>query len=190
MMCGNKLLFSKIRCDVITFCQTFHWLNPSFATLGIQTILKPGGFLFFTETKAVLPRTHPFQKLFGYGYSHHDALWKECNDHQGRYIQLFNALKRPGAALVPRGAWLFREPKLFDMDFGRAFFFTSQVSASMPDEKDPWKRLARLMRTRRTKDLSGHMYWLVLKFEKCSYDDPWPKDIGVPRHAIEIEAHT
>jgi ubiquinone/menaquinone biosynthesis C-methylase UbiE len=161
---ANKLIFENAQYDVVVISQTFHWLDPGWATRGIVRSLRTNGQLFALESKPVLSARHPFRTLFDYGKESHSSVLRECARHASQYVGLFAQLRPQQLHLID--SFMFRQRRRFDMKFARAYFLPNQLRAAMPNEKAPWAKLEELLAKERPETLDGHMYWLLLCFEK------------------------
>jgi len=184
--CANKLIFRNVKYDIVTASQSLVWLDLTWAARGINSSLYLGGQFFAIETKSVLHKTHPFRTILGYGLENETSVIEECSRHCNLYTQLFELMRTKKFLLVPDGAWLFRQRRRFDRDFGQAYFFPGYVRRAMPREHHPWQKLHQLISYCTDDQLTGYMYWLVLRFRKTGSRTNDYGHVGIPRIAIDI----
>lgn len=166
--CANKLLLHNSIYDVVTLCQAFHWLNPALAVQGLEHVVAPNGLLFLIESKSMLPDFHPLRLAFKYGDSDEAFVKKECVRQANWYVKLFDLLRQSGSLLQLRNVALFREHRVFDLDYARAFFFEHHVRTALGSDHSPWAKLEELFLKRNQTELSGDLFWLVMCFQKLS----------------------
>jgi ubiquinone/menaquinone biosynthesis C-methylase UbiE len=169
--CGNKLVFHERKYKVITASQSFVWLDSYWAARGIYQALSPSGSFFAVESKPVLPQSHPFKKLLGFGRSNLQEVVQDCYRHARSYSQLFWNEKAQTPMQIT-GLWLFRQAHVYDMKFARAYFFSKQLASVFPYKRDPWVALQQGMNDTPRDQWNGEMYWLLVKMEKCPINDP------------------
>jgi ubiquinone/menaquinone biosynthesis C-methylase UbiE len=184
---ANKLVFQDSEYDIVVVSQAFHWLDPSWATRGINHNLRPDGQLFVLESKPVLAARHPFRTLLGYGRESHLSVLKECVRHAKQYVGLFSQLQSQQFHLVLTENWIFRQQRRFDMNFAHAYFLPDQLRTAMANERSPRTALKGLLAKESPETLSGYMYWLLLCFEKRDRSmEKQPKRIPITLDIIDI----
>jgi SAM-dependent methyltransferase len=166
--CANKLVLFDGKFDLVVISQAFHWLDTSSVVRGVYRALKPGGLLYFLESKPVLPESHPFRKMFGFGFSSTASMKRECLRHLRWCATRLEALKPPDLALGLKRVWLLHRRQAFDLEFARAYFFPQALKQRMPEENDPWATLGEALSVAGT--VEGDMYWLLMQFRnaKCT----------------------
>ena len=152
--CANRLVLHDATYDLVTLCQAFHWLNPALTVRGIQHVLKPNGLLFLIESKSMLPISHPLRTALKYGDSDEAFVERECVRQANWYSRLFDLLRRPNGLLRLAEVSVFRERRVFDFEFARAFFFEEQVRAALGTDGHPWDKLANLLSGRSSNELA------------------------------------
>src|ERR1700722_13673210 len=173
--------------NIVVVSQAFHWLDPSWAARGINHNLRPNGELFVLESKPVLAARHPFRTLLGYGRESHLSVLKECGRHTKQYVGLFSQLQSQQFHLVLTQNWIFRQKRRFDMNFAHAYFLPDQLRTAMANERSPQTALKELLAKESPETLSGHMYWLLLCFEKKARSmEKQPKRIPITLDIIHI----
>jgi len=166
--CANKLVLHEDTYDVVTLCQAFHWLNPALAVRGLHQVVKQDGLLFLIESKSMLPVSHPLRTVLKYGDSNDELLTKECVRQANWYSRLFDLLRRPGWLFRLSQIALFRERRIFNIEFARAFFFEAEVRSALGTQDQPWTQLADIFSGRSSSELTGELFWLVMCFENAS----------------------
>lgn len=161
---ANKLKFHSVKYDAITVSQAFHWLHPVWGTTGIYHVLRPGGLVFFLESKPVLSGLHPFRRLLGYGYEDKSSVQAQCVQHAKRYMHLFKFFSTPQAQIQIDGMWLFRERRRFDMGFAQAYFFSRELRKVLPGGDNPWKTLEQNLSSVPREAIYGDMFWMLVRF--------------------------
>lgn len=167
---GNKLVLARESFDLIVCSQSFHWLDPYLATLGIGARLREHGCFVAVESKAVLDARHPFHTLLGYGSSSHDRARQGCVEHALRYGSMLSAIADPRFALT--GLWAVRERRRFDLPFARAYFFADRVRTALGHDGDPWNDLEARLRACPPSCLDGFMYWMIARVARTSQPRP------------------
>jgi len=164
--CANKLALYDGKFDVIALSQAFHWLDMSSSVRGIYCVLKSEGSLYVLESKPMLSNTHPLRTILGHGCPDKGFVERECTRHVRWYATLLEALKPSGTPLRLGRTWVFHQRRPFDLDYARAFFLTRDLKRIMPEENDPWLRLATVFSG--AQSLDGDMYWLLMEFRRIT----------------------
>jgi ubiquinone/menaquinone biosynthesis C-methylase UbiE len=163
-MCGNRLVFSDLKFDIVTISQAFHWLDAPMAARGIYRVLRSRGAFYSIDPMAMLPDHHPLNSLLGYGRADQGAIELACNQQLELYAGLFRSVRPSDSVLQLRRVWLFHERRLFDAAYARTFFFTRKLRVIWPHESDPWTRLEQTLHHAGSENLFGDMYWLLSEF--------------------------
>lgn len=190
---GDLLAFGEDRYEVVTAVQSFHWLDPYWATQGLYRCLRIGGSFFAVESKPVLAAEHPLRALLAFGDGDHDGMDERCRRHALRYTNLFTALRTGSSHLCLKSVSLFRQQRPFDIEFARAYFFDGQIATAMRGCRDPWRALDALLEAFGSdkQDTESCLYWLVLQFQHLpgaagrsdGLEVRWPEATDIPFHA-------
>ena len=164
--CGNKLAFNEKIYDVMTFSQSFHWLDPVWAVLGIYHSLRLNGSAFIIEPQAMLPEQHPLRTMLGYGCRSLKEVEDAWKRRETICSQLFSAAGNSDGVISLAGESRFHHSYRFDIGYAQAFFTSNYLKQAMPREQYPWRRIKEEFGRVSDKSITGDMYWLVLHFRK------------------------
>jgi len=185
---ANRFMFMEDEYDVITVSQALHWLDDVMICRGLTRSLRPGGSFFVIHAAMDLPAGHPLAIVFGdksiLGHKDPQPFGAQAAALMRRLSLLLDALDAPDvqrhdptqrwrapgdapvARITPAGAWLFRQPRPFDLGYARGFLTSQHIQDAGHDPSAVWSELESRCAAATAGQMMGAFDWAILQFRR------------------------
>lgn len=180
---ANRLQFHDGLYRAITVSQALHWLDDIAIVKGVIKCLDPGGSFFVVHAALTLPDAHPLAFLLGdstpLGDKTSIAFAEEVRPLFRRLALLFSALDTGNVArhdpaharydlapINPAGLSLFRQNRMIDAGFARAFLTDSHIANLGVDRETFWRDLEGRIDAAAPQELLGTQEFALLHFQR------------------------
>jgi len=165
---GSRLRHREEKYDVVTMCQSLHWLDDIAAMRGAHHVLRPGGQVFVIYSSGKLAKRHPLLRaLTG---TQRDLFTDRTysGPRYARYLRKLAAAAAPitsDTELRPVAVRAYRERRVFDLEFARGYFTPAHASDMDMSFDALWKRIEQEFKGARAEDLKGETAWTTAHFQ-------------------------
>lgn len=173
----NRLPQHDAQYDTITVSQAIHWFDEAALVRGVCRTLADHGHFFVVHGALDLPPDHPLAYILGnrtpLGDKAPGPFAEQVRPMLARLGHLFAGLDpRAGqaGAIEPAGIELFRQPRVIDEGFARAFLSDRHIAGLGVPRDQFWREIAQRCADADPARLVGEQHWALLHFARDGGD--------------------
>lgn len=169
----NRLPQHDARYDAITVSQAIHWFDEAAVVRGVCRTLEAGGHFFVVHGALDLSPDHPLAYILGdrtpLGDKAPGPFAEQVRPLYTRLGHLFaglDPLAGRAGGVRPVGVELFRQPRVIDEGFARAFLSDRHIAGLGVPRDQFWREVAERCAGADPARLIGEQHWALLHFAR------------------------
>lgn len=173
---GNRLRHHPETYDVVTLCQSIHWLDDVAAMRGARRVLRRGGHLFVIYSAIKLCKRHPLLEVLTGVQRENFQGGPHWGRGYSRYLRRLVAVTASGLRLESVSE--HRERRVFDLEFARGYFTAAHAEEMKLSLAELTGRIEARLAGALAADLRGETCWTTVHFQLSPEHEARPRRTG------------